>query len=398
VPELSAEYYKGINPGRTKQTLSTFSKADAKIASHFISTSQAQSGIKLARVTGIMDGLVAWKKLVDKPFRDLDIEDVHEGVNKIREKYAINTAIQYISTMKAFLNWMIETKLSRLDTIAIDKIKLPKPNKMSFGPGDILSEEDITILIQSCTTPRDKAILAMMYDGGFRAVDLALMTWADLDFELSQERITAQTDAKTGVPRKVSLATCKEYVIDWRNHYPGAARGNAPVFVTMHGAPRPMKYSTLLSIIRRVRDEAHRRGVSAEKGLGLHQFRRASITHEANKGRPIAHVCMEKWGKAYSPMIDRYVKPSDEDIANSKMEMLGIEKRKYVKRKTAMMPTQCPECGFVNSPGIEYCGKCGHGLTEDAQQGMNKFRQARQDPALLREYADWLEKRESGQT
>jgi hypothetical protein len=29
---------------------------------------------------------------------------------------------------------------------------------------------------------------------------------------------------------------------------------------------------------------------------------------------------------------------------------------------------------------------------------MAAFRNAREDPALLREYADWLEKRESGKT
>ena len=303
---------------------------------------------------------------MNKPFRDLEIEDVHDGVNQIREKYSTNTAIQYISTMKTFLKWMIETKKSRLDTIVIDKIKLPKPNKMSFGPGDILSEEEVRILIRCCRTPRNKAILAMLYDGGFRAVDIALMTWADLDFDLSQDRITAQTDAKTGVPRKVSLATCKQYLIDWRNAYPGVATGIAPLFVTVHGTP--MKYSTILSVVQKVTDEAHKRGVGPEKRLGLHQFRRASITHEGNKGRPIAHVCMEKFGKPYSPMIERYMKPSEGDIANSKMEMLGIEpKREYKKRKTAMMPTQCPACGFVNAPGIAYCGKCGHGLSEDVE-------------------------------
>ena len=371
MPELSAEYYKGINPERTGKTLSTFSKADAEVVRHFISTCQAQSGIKLARVTGILDGLVAWKKIVKTPLRSMKIEDVNAGVTTIREKYKDNTAIQYISTIKAFCEWMIEQEISKLPLGDIRKIKLPKPNKMSFGPGDILAEEEIALLISCATTPRDKAIIATIYDGKFRAVDIALMTWGDIDMDLPQTA-SAQTAAKTGVPRKVSLATCKEYLIAWRNTYPGTATGTAPLFVTEHGDPRPMKYSTLLKILNRIKERAIKRGMDPAKASGLHQFRRAAITHDANRGRPITHICMEGWGKPYSPMIDRYVKPSEDDITRSKLETLGIEKRTYTKRKTAMMPTQCPGCGFVNSPGIEYCSKCGHGLTAAAIQSVEE--------------------------
>jgi len=392
VPELSAEYYKGINPERTKRTLSTFSKADAEVVKHFISTCQAQSGIKLARVTGILDGLVAWKKIVKKPLRSMKIEDVNTGVTAIREKYTDNTAIQYISTMKAFCEWMIEQKISKLPLADIRKIKLPKPNKMSFGPGDILSEEEVALLISCATTARDKAIIATIYDGKFRAVDIALATWGDVDMDLPQT-ISIQTAAKTKVPRKVSMVTCKDYLIAWRNAYPGTASGAAPLFVTEHGDPRPMKYSTLLKILNRIKEKAIKRGMDPKKAAGLHQFRRAAITHDANKGRPLPHISMEAWGKPYSPMLDRYVKPSEDDITRSKLESLGIEKRKYTKRKTAMMPTQCPACGAINPPGKSYCGDCGKGLTEDAHQGLNKFRRAREDPAFLREYADWLEKR-----
>ena len=111
--------------------------------------------------------------------------------------------------------------------------------------------------------------------------------------------------------------------------------------------------------------------------IKLHQFRRASITHDSNKGRPISHICMEKWGRSYSPRIERYAKPGEEDIANSKREATGVQpKRKYEKKSTAMQPIQCQDCGTVNGPTLKYCGICGRSLTGE---GLTKMERMKRD-------------------
>ena len=74
-------------------------------------------------------------------------------------------------------------------------------------------------------------------------------------------------------------------------------------------------------------------------------------------------------------MIERYAKPGEEDIANSKREVSGVQpKRKYEKKSTAMQPLQCQDCGTVNGPTLKFCGQCGRSLTGEGLTRMERMK------------------------
>ncbi len=374
------EGYRYATEEKVNRRIDSFPPDERELVREYINTSRAQKGIKLVRVVGIIAGLKAWRDIIKKPFQKWTRNDVYQGVTFVRDKknYKQNTSIIYIALMKAFLTWMITEKYSKIPLEEIIKIQLPKGDTGSFKPGDILTEEEVRTILSCCGSDRDRALIALLYDGGFRMVEAAMMTWGDLDFQFD-DRITARTSQKTYVPRVVSLMSCKELIATWRSHYPGNPVGDNPVFVTRDG--EPFTYSTATEVIKSIRLKAIKKGLDPKR-IKLHQFRRASITHEVNKGRPISHICIERWGRAYSPMIEVYAKPSEQDVLRSKMEMFGVEpKRKYEKRKTAMTPTQCQHCGFINSPEIEFCGKCGKPLSEEALTEIEILRKER-DMAL----------------
>jgi integrase len=373
--ELDPGVYRYANEENINHKIDSFLSEDRALVKEFININRAQKGIKLVRVTGILNGLKAWRVVINKPFRKWALDDIYEGVNFIRNKknYKTSTAILYISLMKSFITWMITAKYSKIPLEEIIKIQLPKNDGNSFKSGDILTEEEVKIVLSCCVSERDRALIALLYDGGFRMIEAAMMTWADLDFQFP-DRITAQTSQKTYVPRMVSLMSCKDLMSAWREHYPGEPTGNNPVFVTRDGVP--FKYNTAYEVIKGIRRRAIKKGLDPKR-IKLHQFRRASITHEVNKGRPISHICIERWGRAYSPMIEVYAKPSEQDVLKSKMDMLGIEpKRSYVKRKTAMQPVQCPDCGTVNGPTLKFCGTCGRSVTGE---GLSKMERMKRD-------------------
>lgn len=59
------------------------------------------------------------------------------------------------------------------------------------------------------------------------------------------------------------------------------------------------------------------------------------------------------------------------------------------------LPYQCPICMKVNEPLTNYCGECGHPLNQTAAEEMRNFKdyinKFRTDPAVMREYTEWLE-------
>jgi len=380
---ISPISYKQATNHDLDHRINKFSTQDAAIVREFVDTMRAQRSISNTRIRSDLDSLIRWRQLIGAPIASWTIQKIYAGINKFKEKgrhngkpYAQNTQVLYLVNLRAFLEWASETQHIPITTDEVHKIKIPKPNKMTFSAGDILTEEEVRAVLDCCPTVRDRAFISMLYDGGLRTKELCTMAWKDLNF-VNDDVVTAQTTVKTGVERKVPMFMCRDYLIAWKNEYPGDPTGDNAVFVNRHRAP--FRYSTAHELLKRLRERVKEiKDIDLGDRLNLHQFRRASITHDVNKNRPISHICMEKWGRAYSPMIERYAKPGEAEIINSKIAASGVEqvKRKYEKKKGAMQPLQCPDCGTVNGPTLKFCGMCGRSLTGE---GLTKMERMKRD-------------------
>ncbi|MGH9909325.1 MAG: hypothetical protein ACRD32_01665 [Nitrososphaerales archaeon] len=55
----------------------------------------------------------------------------------------------------------------------VSKYFNPEESELSklkhYRPSDMFSEEEVKMLIDACTNPRDKFIVAILYDGALRA-------------------------------------------------------------------------------------------------------------------------------------------------------------------------------------------------------------------------------------
>lgn len=370
---ISPTSYKQASNDDLTHRINKFGTQDAAVVREFVDTIRAQRSISNTRIRSDLDSLLRWRQLIGVPIRSWTKQKIHAGINKLKEKgrhdgksYAVNTQVLYLVNLRTFLEWGAENQHIPVTLEEVHKIKMPKPDKMTFSAGDILTEEEVRAVLDCCPTVRDRAFIAMLYDGGLRTKEICTLAWKDLDF-INEDVVTAQTTVKTGVERKVPMFMCREYLMQWKNEYPGDPTGNNAVFVNRYR--QPFRYSTAHELLHRIAIRVKEiKGIDLDNRLKLHQFRRASITHDVNKNRPISHICMEKWGRAYSPMIERYAKPGEAEILNSKLEVSGVEqvKRKYEKKKGAMQPIQCPKCGMISGPTARWCATCGRSLSEDA--------------------------------
>jgi integrase len=340
-------------------------------------------------IHGISTALVKMRAYIKTEYRQVNIGKLQEAITAFNSgkipndarvhpgrAYKPNTKLGYINELKGFLKWSSEKGYSKLKVSDIESIKGPKADSQTFGPQDILKKEEIEAVIKACDNVRDRAFIAGLFDGGFRAIELCTMTWGDLHWSESEEHkerfiVVAHTNKKTGIPRRVMLTRSGAFLSEWRNAYSSYTGGAEPegenaIFVNRDGVS--FGYNTAYKMILKLRKKVKEQGIDLDKKLKLHQFRRANITHEANDGRPISHICQEKWGKSYSPMITRYNQPGEEAIDDSKCEITGVpSKRKYVRREKVLEPIECSNCRYINKPLNNFCAKCGAALTEEAR-------------------------------
>ena len=117
----------------------------------------------------------------------------------------------------------------KIDLSEIESVKLPEPQWKTKQPSDMLTIEEVTTIIQSARTDRDKAFLAVLYDGSNRPVELLRLKWGDI--KADEFGYYFVTDAKTRKERHIRLTTQSiPYLDQWRAAHPD---------------PRPEQYALL---------------------------------------------------------------------------------------------------------------------------------------------------------
>jgi integrase/recombinase XerD len=87
--------------------------------------------------------------------------------------------------------------------------------------------------MNSCIRSIDRAIIMMLYEGGFRIGEIGMMKWGDLTFD--KWGVIVNVNFKTNKPRYIRLVMAREYIATWKNDYPFRPVTNEmPVFITDH--------------------------------------------------------------------------------------------------------------------------------------------------------------------
>lgn len=74
-------------------------------------------------------------------------------------------------------------------------------------------------MITNASSLRDKAVISVLYEGGFRIGELGNLLWTQVKF--FEDHAAISTDFKTGKPRTIPLYNSMGYLKDLANQYPG---------------------------------------------------------------------------------------------------------------------------------------------------------------------------------
>ncbi len=271
--------------------------------------------------------------------------------------FSRNTQRMMISSFKKFIKWRIEEGAD-IDLKKVVRIKAPAMNYDSKKAEDLLTKEEFEKVIAACRNSRDRAIIALLYDGSHRPVEVVNLKWADL---LEDDRgFTVRTKEKTGKERFIRLTYAVPFLTMWQMDR-GPYTPEDPVFITKaRGDVRPITNATLTYLIKELRA---RTGIQKLKPS---IFRPSKITHDVEDGLDHSYLMMKNWGSLSTRMLAVYAKPSRDYIDQVALGHAGIkhEVKRGVRGKR-LAPLQCPECGTLNPSGAIYCMTCRAGLSEE---------------------------------
>lgn len=341
---------------------------DGALLREYITERRAEKHLSPGRVNKILYNLLLWRRFIPKPFRDHTITDIHEGISDLLTKkspdgktLSQNTLYDTVSIFKPFYSWMIDEGYTSIPEKKLRAIKRPPIDKMTKTADDLLSPDEIGAIISACTNSRDRALIHVLYEGGFRIGEIGHLRWGDIKFD--DGGAVVNVDFKTGKPRYIRLVMAKQVLATWKKDHPDA-RADAYVFLDRSGAP--VNYYAILKQLQRI---VKRAGIT--KRVTPHTFRHSRITHlikEGKMGESVIKLIM--WGSTDTDMFSTYLHLTGGDIDRQINEAYGLVDKKAPREKR-LEPIQCPQCKEINSPTAKFCAECGFELTEEARVEKN---------------------------
>ncbi|MDO9540405.1 MAG: site-specific integrase [Methanocalculus sp.] len=310
--------------------------------------------------------LTGSRQFLKTPFIDTSIEDLNAAIRDIKssQEYAQNTKSDYVRFLKRFMLWMAETERSNIPEKRIKAIKNIPINAMTKTADDMLCEEDIRSIIDHCKTSRDRCFFMMLYEGGFRVGELGNLRWGQINFPKDKDwSMIINVSDKTGVPRMVPLVMSKPFMVQYMNDMKPSRGKNEYVFLTNRG--QPLQYAGVTKALKLAAREA-----GVEKHVTPHLFRHSRITHMIADGMGESIVKAIMWGNQSTDMLKTYSHISNDTIMDAVAQRYGIKKPETREEKKLFEPTQCPDCGTVNPPGMKFCGICMNALTQEAKESL----------------------------
>lgn len=366
-----------FNPPKKEHTersirASRMTDEDRAICDKFIG--ELQADISENRIRKLWYCLVTIRNHSDRPFQEMEYDDLRTVINRMKsatnedgkKRYSENTRRDTIATMKQFFRFLIKRRKSRVKTKELNDIRLPKDPGTSVKPHDLLTETDRDAMIKACQSPRDQAIISVMYEAGLRPVEIGRLRARDVIFTGSGMVLWVRE--KTTRQRKIPAPLSAGYMKTWFEVAPYPLVDDAIVFPGLHRKRREdgtLVYASITddSLRAQLKIIADRAGV--ENYRHPYQFRHTAITNLINYGLPEKKVERISHGGP-SQMLKRYYHVTDDEIEEDILAIHGMAKKSTPLKKPESL--YCVACGTVNPSTMQFCGKCRRPLTEEAQK------------------------------
>ncbi|MEN6342119.1 MAG: tyrosine-type recombinase/integrase [Methanospirillum sp.] len=375
---LENSFSRALSEGRLTED-------DVELIREFLAEVTAENNISVARANKLGFHLIAWRRFIG-PFCENSIGDLRGGLQQLKtaprtrrlfdrempaaesnaKPYTKNSVYDFVTILKRFYRWMIENDHSTIELQKLNKIRSPGKDRMTKTVEMIPTEDEVRAIVEVCQNPRDRAIFAMLWDGGFRIAELGTLTWGQIKF--TEFGCAINVNTKTEFPRYVPLLASSSYLAMWRDSYPCEITSDALVFLTRQH--RPLSWDVVNAQLKKMAKKA---GIT--KHLTLHAFRHGRATEMLRSGLHETVIKKVLWGNTATKCLATYEHLTDRDIDDAFLTQAGIRTRDR-GHADAMAPRECARCGMVNPPTAEICWRCATPLSREFAASLEELNRA----------------------
>ena len=303
-------------------------------------------------------------------FQTMDTSAAQAALTYIRQNMKANSARRAFGIVRGFIRWINDEKINTgIDLQKIQKVKTPKPDLTTKKASDMLSGNEITRLIEAAGNDRDKAMIATMFEGSLRPIEVSAAMWEDLNFDKYGCQFT--TSKKTGKARYIRLIMAAPYLLAWKNRSPMPVTGDAPIFVSFKTPHQQLTrggiYANFMIILKKS---------GIKKNISPYYLRHSRITAMSRDQIPDNIIKLQAWGSQSTNMLATYSHLVNTDVDKILLTRAGIITDDEKQQDESLKPRQCSHCGKVHTPTTKFCDDCGEPLTKAARSQVSQERGA----------------------
>ena len=284
-----------------------------------------------------------------KDFRQLTREDMQATMARMEgTEYGVETKRNIKVVVKYF--WKHLKGDDEFYPQEVRWLKTSGDRKDRKLPEDMLTEDEIRQMIESATTLRNKAIIAILYDTGCRIGELLNIRKKDVNLSTTPAHVLL--DGKTG-QRQVPVIFSAPYVAQYLN-FIKEKKPNEPLWTSYNNGKDTDRRTDYAGIAKMLKVTAKKAKI--EKRVHPHLFRHSRATAYANKLTEQQLKNMFGWTNS-STMAATYVHLSGRDIDSAVMQANGL-KLKEDTTEPKLKAKVCQRCQFSNTMDSKYCNRC----------------------------------------
>ncbi len=325
-------------------------------------------GLSKKRILKYLDTLLKLSEWLDAPLEKASKEDIIKLIRKIEEKdYAEWTKKDYKIVIKRFYKWLNGDE-EYPDNVKWIKTTFRKNNNKL--PEDLITKQEVEKMIKVAVHTRDKALVALSYESGFRVEEILTLRIRHIVFD--EYGATIVCNGKTGM-RRIRLVSSVPYLAAWIENHPFRDNQEAPLWVKIGAKNQDeiVYYDNARKIIKTLAKKAN-----IKKRIYPYLFRHTRATHLANHFTEAQMDQYFGWIQG-SDMPSTYVHLSGRDLDSAILKLNGLKIEEKEKKNEATIK-KCPRCEKMNPSISKFCQRCGTPLdletvmkTEEKRKEMN---------------------------
>jgi integrase/recombinase XerD len=309
-------------------------------------------------------------------------QDIHDYIIHRRKNNKQRTVNNDIIALRKFYEWQ------KPNNDFFDSIKVKRP-KNYLPVEQLITPEDVKMMLSVCKSQRDRAIVMLLWDSGCRLNEVLSRNINHIQFD--EFGATMIVNGKTGM-RKVRLIDSLPDIRLWLNQHPLKNKPDAPLFVTERRfitvERKGGKKEKELMEERRVDQRTVQNMLATvgklaclNKKVHPHALRHGRLTFFVKQGFMESELRILAGWEKESNMPATYVHLAGADVDKKLLIKNGLIKDDGELMLKTLKPGKCPRCAAENPVDAKYCSICGLILDNKLSEKVQNYE--KQIPELI---------------